>query len=336
MEISRNKNISYLNAFKFETYCDFYAEIKSENDLIELWKIIYNYESVYFLGQWSNTFFSQNYSWLIVHNMIQGDIVETQNWDKILLTVTAWQDWHNLVDFCVHKWYWGIENLAYIPWAVGSAPIQNIWAYWVEIKDVIVSVRGYNLKTQTFEELHNEQCQFAYRDSVFKNKLKGYFFITSITIQLSTTPQPKTHYQWVAQYLQEHDLTESLENIYNAIIQIRKSKLPDHTQIGTAWSFFKNPIISTQRYEELKSRFTEIPSFSYLPWFVKVPAGWLIDYCGLKGYMIWSTWVSPSHALVLIHRGGWQSGDLKKVYEHIQNVVQEKFDIFLEPEVNIL
>jgi UDP-N-acetylmuramate dehydrogenase len=247
--------------------------------------------------------------------------------------------WHSFVLYCVDKGYAGIENLSLIPGTVGASPIQNIGAYGVEVKDVITSVRFYHLEKKKFETYDNATCQFGYRDSIFKQSLKGKIIITAVTFQLNKKAEFHIQYGNIQQELEHSGITTqnlSIKAISDAVIRIRSSKLPDPKLIGNAGSFFKNPIVSQQQYEQLHSAYTTMPHYPLPNNQVKIPAAWLIEQCGWKGYRIGDAGVHEHQALVLVNYGGASGKTIDELSLKIVDSVQEKFNITLEREVQIL
>ncbi|MCB0696164.1 MAG: UDP-N-acetylmuramate dehydrogenase, partial [Chitinophagaceae bacterium] len=230
----------------------------------------------------------------------------------------------------------GIENLALIPGTVGAAPMQNIGAYGVEVKDAIDEVTTWLWDEKKYITYKNEQCRFGYRDSIFKHELKGKAFIIDVTFRLNKRPVFHTSYGAIQQELDRTCITDlSIKAIADAVITIRSSKLPDPKQIGNAGSFFKNPTIPTTQYDELKKQYAEIPSYPVDEGFVKVPAGWLIEQCGYKGYKTGHTGVHDKQALVLVNHGGANGREVWALSETILQAVQQKYGIVLEREVQV-
>jgi UDP-N-acetylmuramate dehydrogenase len=251
--------------------------------------------------------------------------------------------WHDLVLFIVNRDFWGIENLSFIPGTVGAAPIQNIGAYGVELKDILENVEAYNIRTGEKKVFQKEECEFGYRDSVFKNKLKGQYFISSITLKLNKKEKKNLEYKILREYLEEHDLIGPKaspiglqpRDISDAVIAIRKSKLPDPVLIGNAGSFFKNVYVSKEKIEDLKKEYAEIPSFEENE-MIKIPAGWLIEKCDWKGKRIGNVGVHEKQALVLVNYGGATGEEIKSLSEQIIASVNSKFGLILEREVNLI
>ena len=234
--------------------------------------------------------------------------------------------------------YGGIENLSLIPGNVGSAPIQNIGAYGVELKDVFVSCEALEVKSQQLKIFSNTDCNFGYRESIFKQDVRGQYIITSVTVQLSTKNHKlNTKYGTISEQLQDMGITNpTIQDISNAVIAIRQSKLPDPKEIGNSGSFFKNPIISDQHLKRLKTIFPDIPSYVVSSNEVKVPAGWLIEKAGFKGKTFGDYGVHKKQALVLVNYGSAKGIDILKLARLIQKTINRIFDIEIETEVNIV
>ena len=234
--------------------------------------------------------------------------------------------------------YGGLENLSLIPGNVGTSPIQNIGAYGVELKDVFVSCDAIHRQTLSHKTFSKQDCKFAYRQSVFKNELKNHYIITKVRLKLSVNNHHiKTDYGAIKEELKKHKISNPKpHDISKAVINIRKSKLPDPSVLGNSGSFFKNPIVNYSKYKALKNKYPEVPSYKIDENRIKIPAGWLIDQCGLKGYRDQDAGVHKNQALVLVNYGKASGQDILKLSKKVQNEVQEKFSIQLEPEVNII
>lgn len=285
------------------------------------------------LGGGSNLLFTKDYDGLVILNALNGIEFISES----TLKVAAGENWHQLVQFCVNKQLWGIENLSLIPGSVGAAPIQNIGAYGVELKDVFESLEAYIISTGEIKTFKNSECKFGYRDSIFKNELKGKAIIVSVTLRLSTQRKENLSYSALADYLlQKGNLNPSIKDISNAVIDIRKSKLPDPKEIGNTGSFFKNPIISTGKFAELLKDYPQIPNYPISENKVKIPAGWLIEQAGWKGKKLGDAGVHTKQALVLVNYGNATGEEIWNLATQIRLSIEEKFGIELTPEVNII
>ena len=338
MLIQQNVSLRNLNTFGLEAEARYFVEVKSVDELAEIltqkdWQ---NFPK-FILGGGSNVLFTQNINALVIHPDIKGieKIKETE--EHIWLHVGAGEVWQDLVMYCVDHQYAGIENLSLIPGTAGAAPMQNIGAYGVEIKDVIETVEAISIATAETRTFTWEECQFGYRESVFKKALKDQYIITGAVYRLNKKPVFNIEYGDIKKTLQEMKIENvSIRAISNAVIHIRQSKLPDPAQIGNAGSFFKNPEISAPQFEVLKSSFPTVPGYAIGDDKVKVPAGWLIEQAGWKGYRDGQIGVHERQALVLVNYGGGSGSDIKKLSEKIQDSVEQKFGIRLSAEVNFV
>lgn len=288
------------------------------------------------IGGGSNILLTKNVDGLTILNSLKGIEVINEDDEYVWLKVSSGEVWHELVMYAIANNWAGIENLALIPGTVGAAPMQNIGAYGVEVKDVIEEVTFWHWEQLQYVTYNNAQCNFGYRDSVFKHELKGRVLITDVTFRLAKQPSFKTSYGAITQELEQMGVTElSIQAIAQAVINIRSSKLPDPKQIGNAGSFFKNPTIPLQQFTELQQQYPAMPSYPVDAATVKVPAGWLIEQCGLKGYKTGNTGVHAKQALVLVNYGGANGNEVWELSGKVVATVQEKFGIELEREVQV-
>ena len=287
------------------------------------------------LGGGSNILFTQDFDGIVLLNSIKGISVVDENENEIILEVGAGENWHEFVLYCVKKNYGGLENLSLIPGNVGASPMQNIGAYGVEVKDSVNTVKFIDLKSGLSDELTTEHCEFAYRSSIFKTKFKNQKFITHVRFKLNKRPVFNTSYGAIEEELMKLNLIPSVENISSAVINIRRSKLPDPKLIGNAGSFFKNPVISFEKAEKLKTEFPEVPLYPSGDSGMKVAAGWLIEKAGWKGKRFNNFGVHAKQALVLVNYGGSKGSEINILADKIRESIREKFDVELEKEVNI-
>jgi UDP-N-acetylmuramate dehydrogenase len=294
--------------------------------------------NVFILGGGSNVLLTQDYDGLIVKIEIQGKEIVSENEEHVYLKVGAGETWHPLVQYCVGRNWGGIENLSLIPGTVGAAPMQNIGAYGCEIKEVIHQVEAIDRATGAVRLFSNEECAFGYRDSVFKQNERDHVVISSVTLRLT-----KRNHKVNISYGAIQDTLKALghssptvQAISEAVIHIRQSKLPDPAVIGNAGSFFKNPTIPSKIFESLSEKFENMPSYPAQDGNVKLPAAWLIEQCGWKGKTFDQIGVHQHQSLVLVNYGGGKGRDIWQLAMKIQASVREKFDILLQPEVNIL
>ncbi len=250
----------------------------------------------------------------------------------------AGENWHEFVLYCLKNDFGGLENLSLIPGNVGTAPIQNIGAYGVEIKDSFESCTAIDLQTLELKSFSREECRFEYRDSIFKNEAKGRYIITSVSFRLSKENHKlNTSYGSIDLYLEEKGVKNpTISDVSKAVIDIRQSKLPNPKELGNSGSFFKNPVVPKQKLEELKEQFPEIPFYVVDEKLVKVPAGWLIDRAGLKGYREGDAGVHTKQALVLVNYGDATGQEILALSRKIQNKIQDMFGIEIIPEVNVI
>ena len=328
--------LNKLNTFGLPVKAKYFTKPKTEEELIDsINRIKQMGLPMLVLGGGSNILFTRDYAGVVLQPSITG-IEEIENTsDYIALSVGAGEVWDNLVEYAVQRGLGGIENLSNIPGSVGASPIQNIGAYGVEAKETILQVMGFNLETMSRVVWKNEECQFGYRDSIFKRELKGKVVITNVIYRLSKHPKFVTHYGNIEDELAKMDET-TLINIRKAVINIRNSKLPDPNKLGNAGSFFKNPIVHMDLLHELKKRYDRVPSYPIDDKSVKIPAGWLIEQSGWKGKRLGNAGVHENQALVLVNHGGATGVEILNLAEQIRSSVQNRFNVMLEMEVNVV
>jgi UDP-N-acetylmuramate dehydrogenase len=335
LELVQNKSLKAFNTFGIDVYARAYVELKSTTQVSSI--PVGEYDSFLVLGGGSNVLFKSDYEGLVIHNLIKGISVVEETESEVLLKVGAGENWHDFVNWAISRNYGGIENLALIPGCVGAAPVQNIGAYGVELKDVFNHLEAYNFETKEFIEKDNSSCSFGYRDSVFKNELKGKCCILNVYFRLSKTHQINSSYGAINKVLEEKGILKpSIREIADAVIQIRSSKLPDPKVLGNGGSFFKNPIIRKEQLEGLKQKFPDIVFYEIDADYVKIPAGWLIDKAGWKGKKIGNAQCHEKQALVLVNLGSATGQEIYDLSEAIYQSVLNVYGIELEREVNIL
>lgn len=281
--------------------------------------------------------FTKNFDGLLIKNNIKGIEVVEETDEEIILRVGAGEVWHDFVMYCVANNYAGLENLSLIPGTVGASPMQNIGAYGVEVKDVILNVETMHLKDLTIKNFSNETCEFDYRSSVFKTSQKGKYFITAVIFKLSKKPKINSSYGAIEDELKKMGVVHpSIQDVSKAVINIRQSKLPDPKEIGNSGSFFKNPVVDLEKKEELLHRYPSIPYYPQKDGTFKIAAGWLIEACGWKGKRIDDFGVHSKQALVLVNYGGASGTQIYNLSEDIIASVRNTFGIELEREVNII
>ncbi len=328
------KNLLAYNTFKINSTCDNLFEFY---DIAGLKLLLTSYGSgVKVLGGGSNVLMMTSHFDTIFINRIKGIQILDENEDYCLVEVGAGENWHQFVMWAVYHNLGGLENLALIPGTVGAAPIQNIGAYGTEQQSSFVSLKALNRKGLFTTVFENAVCEFGYRDSVFKNELKDQFIITHVTYRFDKKPIANNSYKDVKEKLQSKNITHpSIKDIAETVIEIRSAKLPDPKVIGNAGSFFKNPVISKSAFENLVVNFPDMPHYLVDESFIKIPAAWLIDQSGLKGYRKGDTGTHINQALVIVNHGSATGEEIFDMAMHIQKVVFEKFKVTIEPEVNI-
>ncbi len=338
MEIKENYSLKKHNTFGVDVKAKLFCEAQNEE---ELWELYSNskYDGIpkYVIGGGSNILFTQDYDGLIIKNNLKGKKIISEDENSVLIKVAAGEVWDNFVKYCVDNNYYGIENLSLIPGNVGAAPIQNIGAYGVEIKNVFNSLSGINLDKKEFEELGKAGCKFGYRDSIFKNEYRGKFIVTSVVLRLSKIKDLHLEYPSLKSSLQnipQENITSRM--VRKRVIAIRKSKLPDPKFLGNAGSFFKNPVVDYSKIEEIQKDYPDLPFYKFEDESYKIPAGWLIERCGWKGKRIGNVGCYEKQALIIVNYGGAEGKEILQFTNDIGISVKSKFDIELVSEVNII
>jgi UDP-N-acetylmuramate dehydrogenase len=335
MTIQSNFSLKAYNTFGIEAKAKQFVSAHSIADIKEV--LLLNQE-IFILGGGSNMLLTQNIDRLVVHVDLKGIFVVNVDENHVWVKANAGENWHEFVLWCIDHNYGGIENLSLIPGNVGTTPIQNIGAYGIEIKDVFASCEAINIISKDIKEFNKEDCQFGYRESIFKNVLKEQFIITSVVFKL-TKQKHKTNstYGAIETELANNNISKpTIKDISNAVIAIRKSKLPDPKELGNSGSFFKNPIISSDKYKELHKKHPEMPHYVISETEVKVPAGWLIEQAGFKGKRFGDAGIHKNQALVLVNYGNATGKEIVAVSKNIQRTILEKYEIAIEAEVNII
>ena len=335
MIFKKNISIKKYNSFKVDHKIKKFYKIQSKEEMIKVRRLISKNEKIIILGGGSNILFTKNFNGSILYNNILGKEIIKETKKYIYIKFGSGENWDKSVEFCVkNKWY-GIENLSLIPGSVGGAPIQNIGAYGTEIKDYIYEVSGINLSNGKSHVYKNKLCDFSYRNSIFKGKLKNIFFITHVTIKLSKSKKLNLSYNEVNEYFRNKKSNEiTIDKVRKKIIEIRESKLPDPKKLGNCGSFFKNPLVDIYFFNNLKNKYPDIVGFKNSNG-MKISAAWLIEKCGWKGYKKDNIGVYKNHALVLVNYGSDNGKIIFKLSEKIKNSVNEKFNLILEKEVNV-
>lgn len=320
------------NSFAIQETCNYLITVNSLNELKEaVVSPLVSLCEPLVLGSGSNVLFTQHYDGLVVLNRIKGINVTEDN-DFYYIEANGGEDWPTFVEWSVTNGIYGLENLALIPGCVGSAPIQNIGAYGVELKDVVDYVEYLDIKTHELIRLTKQECSFAYRDSIFKHSLKNRAVITQVGFKLTKSWQPTISYGGLKERVGE---SPTAKDIFDNVCAIRMQKLPDPSVMGNAGSFFKNPVISEHQFTKLKERYPTMP-FYKVDNGTKLAAGWLIDHAGLKGYSIGGAMVHKNQALVIVNNNEATASDVIALAKHVQNVVFDKYSVKLEPEVRFI
>jgi UDP-N-acetylmuramate dehydrogenase len=336
MQIKQNYSLLGHNSFGLDVKTRYFVEYESESDLQKLLHDEYFYSSRFWhIGQGSNLLFLGDFDGIIVHSAIRGIETQAEDDDNIFLKVGAGTDWDSFVAHCVERGLGGIENLSLIPGEVGASAVQNIGAYGAEVADCISEVHAWNIETGKKRVFSNSECEYDYRRSFFKKpENKGKYYITNVVYRLSKRPEFRLDYGNIREYLADKPV--SLKTVREAVIAIRRSKLPDPKTTGNAGSFFVNPYICIEHYEGLKRDFPDMPHFPVNDEVVKIPAAWLIDRCNLKGKSIGGAAVHDKQPLVIINTGNATGNDIAALATEIQQTVKNKFGIELVAEVNYI
>ncbi|MCU4175112.1 UDP-N-acetylmuramate dehydrogenase [Carboxylicivirga sp. N1Y90] len=335
-QILKNVNLKPYNTFGLEVHAKELAVCSSLEQLLEcIHDLNSNPQKHMVIGGGSNLLFSSDYNGRLIHPLIEGIEILDQNTEEVWIEVGAGFEWDDLVQYCVENNWYGIENLSYIPGKVGASPVQNIGAYGVEVQDCIESVKGIHLETGKPFSYTKEECQFAYRQSIFKSALKNKVVIVSVVYKLSKKEVFNLSYGPVKEEINRIG-KPTLQLVRNTITAIRKSKLPEPEVLGNAGSFFKNPVVEQVVFESIASRYDKVPSYLLDNNKVKIPAAWLIEKAGWKGKSLGQAAVHDNQALVIINKGKAQAQEIIELSKHIIMDVEEKFAITLEPEVNII
>ena len=336
MLIEKNISLKPLNTFGINVVAKEFASVETKQDLAKILNT--NLSNLLVLGGGSNILLTKDVNALVLHINIKGIEIVSVYENNVRVRVAAGENWHEFVSWCLGKNYGGIENLSLIPGNVGTAPIQNIGAYGVELKDVFISCEAMNIQTQELRTFNKEECDFGYRNSIFKEELKGQYIITSVIFELSSLQHViKKKYGDIESELKNNGIENpTIQDISKAVISIRNSKLPNPKVLGNSGSFFKNPVISCVQFQLIKNKFPKIPHYKVSETTVKIPAGWLIETVGFKGKTFKNYGVHNKHALVLVNYGNASGKDILELSKKIQEAILKVFDIVLEIEVNIL
>lgn len=333
MELKENVSLKPYNTFGIDVKAERFVAVSSVD---ELRKVLATEKPSLVLGGGSNMLLTQDVKGLVLHINLKGIETIKEDAEHSFVKAAAGEVWHSFVLWCIDKGFGGIENMSLIPGNVGTAPIQNIGAYGVELKDTFVELEAMDIASGEITTFSHADCQFGYRNSVFKNELKGKYIIISVTFKLSKKHNLNTSYGAIETELERLGLDKSIKNISQAVINIRNSKLPNPKEIGNSGSFFKNPVIPTPQFEALKANHPTIVGYPAGEGHTKVAAGWLIENDGWKGKRFGDAGVHNKQALVLVNYGTAQGQEIAELSKKIQDSVYQRFGIKLEAEVNIL
>ena len=337
MEAKKQVSLVQYNTFGVSVSTPLFAEVRSSLEVQEVLKDP-RFEDALILGGGSNVLLLQDLSRPVIKISIPGIRIMEETEQTAIVSAGAGVVWHDLVMWCIANNLGGIENLSLIPGLVGAAPIQNIGAYGVELSDVFHNAIGIGRKTGDSKIFEAEDCEFGYRDSIFKNELKDEYVITTLRLSLTKTQhQLHLEYGGITQTLDEMGVTNpTIDDVAKAVIRIRSSKLPDPTKLGNAGSFFKNPIVLKDKAVQIAKLYPDMPSYSIDNQFTKIPAGWLIEQAGFKGKIFGNVGMHKNQALVLVNYGAATGTELWEHAQRVMDAVLSTFDIELEPEVNLI
>ena len=329
------------NTFNIKAKALYYFEPHNLEDIVDFFDLDlpalerHNARPLHLLviGGGSNLLFTKDFDGVVVCPLIKGIDVVAEDEDSVYIKAAAGEVWDEFVEWCVESGYAGLENLSHIPGSVGASPVQNIGAYGVEAMDLIEEVELFVISQRKTIKLKNNECKFAYRDSIFKHEFKDDFIVTSVTYRLSKKANSKLSYADLKQRFGDQEQV-GISEIRKTVIEIRKQKLPDPDEIGSAGSFFKNPIVNQSKFLELQKAYPQMPFYRLDENTVKIPAGWMIDQCGLKGYRKGDAGVHDKQALVLVNHGAASGQEIAELAIMVKEKVAARFGVEIEPEVN--
>jgi len=335
--IQQNFSLKQYNTFGIEASANQFIAIHTIDELKQV-LINYKNEKKFILGGGSNMLLTKNIEALVIHIDLKGIKIIKEDEDFVWIEAQAGENWHDFVLWNINQNYGGLENMSLIPGNVGTTPVQNIGAYGAEIKDTFISCNAIHIDSQETKTFTNEECKFGYRESIFKQEVKDQYIIISVTFKLTKhNHKINTGYGDIQAELAKNNISQpTIKNVSDAVIAIRKSKLPDPKELGNSGSFFKNPIISREEFNNVKLQHPEIKHYDISETEVKVPAGWLIEQSGLKGYRNGDAGVHSKQALVLVNYGNATGQDILNLSKFVQKTVHDKFGIAIEAEVNII
>ncbi|PHQ55322.1 MAG: UDP-N-acetylenolpyruvoylglucosamine reductase [Lutibacter sp.] len=333
MNIQKNISLKPYNTFGINVNAKRFIAV---NSLKELTAIIAAEKNIFLLSGGSNILLTTDIDKLVIHLNLKGIIVNDTKKNVVYVTAETGENWHEFVLWCISQNYGGLENLSLIPGNVGTSPIQNIGAYGVEIQHTFIQLEALEIETGKIKIFKNEDCNFGYRNSIFKNELKGKYIIVNVTFKLTkNNHNTNTSYGAIREFLKDKK-TPTIKDISNAVIEIRNSKLPNPEEIGNGGSFFKNPIITNKSFRLLQNNYPKIPQYIVSETEIKIPAGWLIEQCGFKGKRLGDAGVHSKQALVLVNYNNATGTEIYNLAKNIQQKVKETFKIKLDIEVNII
>ncbi len=336
MHIETQKSLKNYNTFGIDVTAKKFVSVAS---VAELKQVLSQHaqEKLFLLGGGSNMLLTKTVDALVLHLNLKGISVVFENENVVQVKVMAGENWHGFVQYCIQNNYGGVENMSLIPGNTGTAPIQNIGAYGVELKDTFVSCEALHIKTQELETFSKADCNFGYRNSVFKNELKGTYIITSVTFQLTKKEHTlHTGYGAIKEQLALQNIENpSIKDISEAVIAIRQSKLPDPKKLGNSGSFFKNPVLSAEEFQEFRKQHPNAPFYEVSPTQFKIPAGWLIENAGFKGKRFGDAGIHKNQALVLVNHGNATGEEIWELALKIQKKIKAQYNIYIEPEVSV-
>lgn len=338
IQITENQTLKPFNTFGIDCFARYFCSVSSKSELLQALDFgKTNQLQFLILGGGSNLLISKNFEGLVIKIENKGIEVVGKTDKKTEIKVSAGENWHNLVIQSLESSWFGLENLSLIPGNVGASPMQNIGAYGIEVKDLITNVEFYNIELNEWQNFNPTQCQFGYRESIFKHELKGKAIIWSVTFSLSLIPEAKIEYGDIKSVLTRKQISNpGPKDVSDAVIEIRQSKLPDPKVLGNAGSFFKNPMVQPAILEEIKKKYPEVPNFASEGGLFKIPAGWLIEKAGWKGKSLGNYGVHDRQALVLVNYGNASGMEIFELAQSIQHDIKSKFNIELQVEVNLI
>ncbi len=337
MQLQQNVSLKPYNTFGIDASARYFAAVSSVDELKQIVVDLMMTSPLFILGGGSNILLTKNFDGTVLKNELHGIQLFREDEDFYYVQAAAGENWHQLVMYCVENNYAGMENLSLIPGNVGASPMQNIGAYGVEIKDIFYELQAYDLHEKSIVTFTKNDCHFGYRESVFKHKYKGRFVILNVTFQLRKQPVFHIEYGAIQQELEKMNVSQlSVAAISQAVINIRRSKLPDPNVVGNAGSFFKNPTVANESFFSLKHTYPNIVGFATDDNKTKLAAGWLIEQCGWKGYRNGDAGCYDKQALVLVNYGKAKGADIYGLSQQIIESVSNKFGVVLEREVNIV